>query len=154
MKMKFLIILIATMFCLSSCARGQNNNSDKQIIEMLDNFYTEHNAFWSIEPPTDFVVLREKLDSLNSIYCTSTFRYEAKKSLEGEYGQDLLTKDNPGSYSFENLKIEKDSTLENTYIVYYTTSNFDESGKLVKSNIVFNVSVVKEGDGYKINSVQ
>jgi hypothetical protein len=153
MKIKLLDILIATLFCLS-CVNGQNNNSDKQIIDMLNNFYTAHNAIWSIKTPPDFDVLRGKLDSLNAIYCTSTFRNEARKKLEGDYGQDILTNDNPGSYSFENLRIEKDSTLKNTYIVYYTTSNFDKSVNLVKCNIVFLVSVVKESDGYKINEVK
>jgi hypothetical protein len=119
---------------------------------MLKEFYTEYNAVWSIKPPLTPEIMNSKLDSLIVKYCTSKLRNEAKKQLE--YGQDLLTNDLGSTNLNESMKIEKDSTKENGYIVSFIASNSDASGKLVKQEVVLHVSVVKEKDNYLINEVK
>jgi hypothetical protein len=152
MKKIVFFLIINTVICFSSCVRAQNTNSEKKIIEMLTKFYTEYNAVWLIKPPPVPDIFNRKLDSLIVKYCTSKLRNKAKKSLED--GNDLLTNDLPGINSFENLKIEKDSTLENVYVVCYTTANADASGKLIQHKVVLHVTVVKEKDSYKINEIK
>ncbi|MEI6554355.1 MAG: hypothetical protein WCL70_02070 [Paludibacter sp.] len=152
MKKKVFFLITIYVLCFSSRINAQNNNSEKQIIEMLRKFYTEYNYIYSIKPPLTLQVLDSKLDSLMMKYCTSKLRKKAKKCLEDE--SDLLTNDFPGIHSFEIIKIEKDSTIENDYIVNYTTSNMNASRKLIKQKVVLHVSVVKENEKYLISNVK
>jgi hypothetical protein len=154
MKKYVFSVFTAFILCFNGCISAQNTNTEMQIIETLKDFYTKYNAVWSIKPPLTPDILERKLDSLNAIYCTSALRKDAKKSIEGDYGQDLLTNDLASVDLNENLKIEKDSTNENVYVVSFTATNSDASGNPVKQNVVLHVSVVKEKEGYKINDVK
>lgn len=154
MNNKIFSIIGAVVLSFNGCSFAQNSKLDRQIIEMLSSFYCEYNAVWSSKPSFTTVVLERKLDSLNAIYCTSELRKAAKISLEGEYGQDLLTNGFPGIDSFDNLNIVKDIKIENGYIVSYTHIFNDIPGKPQKNKVILHVSVVKEGDIYKISDVK
>lgn len=154
MKIKMFSIIAALVLSFYGCERAQNTNSDMQIIQMLKNFYSEYNAVWSTKPPLAIDVLERKLDSLNARYCTTKLRMEAKKSLQGDYGKDILTNDFPGIDGFDNLNIEKDINTENGYIVFYSHVFNDIPGKPSEHKVKLHVTVVKEGENYKIDSVR
>ena len=152
MKKNVFFLLFAFVFCFSCCINAQNNNSEKQIIEMLRKFYTEYNAVWSIKPPLALQVLDSKLDSLMIKYCTSKLRNKAKKCLKD--GNDLLTNDLASVDLNEKLEVEKDSAIGNGYIVRFTASNMNASRRLIKQKVVLHVTVVKGKDNYRISDVK
>ena len=153
MRKNVLFYLILSVIYFNCCVSAQNINSEQQIIDMLTNFYTAYNSVWINTPvSTPANVLHEKLDSLQEKYCSVKLRDKAKRYFE--YGQDLLTNDLGSVYANEDLKVEKDSVKENSYIVSFVASNSDVSGKLIKQKVVLHVSVIKVGEGYKIDEVQ
>ena len=120
---------------------------------MLREFYTKYNAVWSIKPPLAPKVFDSKLDSLIQKFCTSKLRTKAKNDLA--YGNDIMTNDY--GMDIESLKmliITKDSIKENCYILRYTTTNSDASGKRIKQKVVLYISVVKGKDNYRISEVK
>jgi len=153
MRKIVIFLFVASLVTYCSCIYAQNNQTNMQIVEMLNTFYTAHNYIWSIKPPLISGELERKLDSLNAKYCTSKLRNKAKKSLEGDYGQDILTNDLPAINSFENFKIENAKSQENVYIVSYTTSNLDASRKLVNVVVIIHIEIIEEKGTYKISNV-
>ncbi len=153
---KILIFLMcATLIFTSSCGRAQNSNTDDQIINMLKEFYIAHSNIWSI--PTNKISTLEfnkALDSLAEIYCTPKLRAEAKKYLENG-GYDLLTNEK-GSIidSSEPLTVFKDLNQTNTFVISYTSFDADASGNNIKQKVKLHVTVINDGDSYKIDSVR
>jgi len=151
--MSFLIIFSLTNS--SSCLHAQNNSSEKQIEKMLLGFYSEYFFIWEntpINPTMPINVIHKKLDSLMIKYCTSKLRLEANEHLE--FDVDLLTNNLVSVYMNEDLRVEKDSSNENIYIVSFNAYNSDAAGRSVKQEVVLRVSVVKEGERYLINEVK
>ena len=139
---------------ISSCGLAQNNTSDKQITAMLKEFYTKYkNELSLVRPKTPVDIYVRKLDSLFSIYCTSKFRKEAKEWAED--GHDLITNDYDYSIGIDpkTLSVIKDLTKSNEYIVSYTAHDRDPSGKEYSQQVTLHVTVVKEGESYKIDAV-
>lgn len=149
-----------------------SNSSDSTIIKMLTDFYTAHNEIMLSKLPdkdkTDsavfdsLIVLYEteedrQTDSLNSIYCTERLKKEAKDVLAFG-GNDMLTGDRVGLYSNENLKVTKDSQY---YVVQFLASSlntwftdgYSKKGELFQQQVILQITIVKEGEFYKIDSV-
>jgi len=150
--MKTILTFISCIMLMSSCGQAQTNTSEKQITAMLKEFYTAYNNVWSTKPPLAPDVLDIKLHSLIVRFCTTKLADNAKKSLED--GMDLLTNNLASVDLNEKLKVEKDSRKENEYIVSFVASNSDASGRIVKQQVTLYVTVVKEGESYKIDSVK
>jgi hypothetical protein len=139
---------------MSGCGQAQNNTSEKQIT-MLKEFYTKYNAIWSVPPKTiPYDALVNKADSLNSIYCTTQLRTKAKEWFDGDGGHDLLRGDFYGDMMPKTLSVIKDSTKSNEYIVSYTVHDTDPYGKEYTQQVTLHVTVIKEGESYKIDSVR
>jgi hypothetical protein len=138
----------------SSCGQTQNNSMEKEAEKILLEFYTKHFQVWRIPSlPSD--VRYEKLDSLMQKYCTSKLRNEAREAFEN-VGVDFLTNDRIGD-SNESLKVEKEAGNENGYIISFISDvalYSDAPGATTKKQIVLHVTVVKEGESYKIDSVK
>jgi hypothetical protein len=149
--MKFLgfVLVICAIHCGSY---AQSNTDDKKAIAMLNEFYTAHGNIWSgfkSLPPDAF---DQKLDSLQKKYCTTKLRNEAKKYIQE--GFDLMTNDKGiDSGSFKTMTIVKDSATKNIYIVSYDISFVDHSNMLKKRHVALHLGVIKEGENYKIASV-
>lgn len=151
MNRMIFIVLIFLLIVNVGCVHSQNK--EEQITSMLKEFYIAHNKIWEIKPPLPPNKLDYKLDSLQQKYCTSKLRIESKKYLE--LGHDLLTNDIGGTNSKEfksTLKIRKDTTKENTYIVSYFIEIKTSSASYKKENVIY-LSVIEEGEGYKIDAV-
>jgi hypothetical protein len=149
------IVSVILLFA-SSCVSAQNNSTEKQVENMLLEFYSklfyihENSTITSSVPPD---MVHRKLDSLIRIYCSSKLRNEAKKIMDDGYGHDLLTKDYVGD-SNENLKVEKDRGNENEFNVSFVVTYSDAPGGPIKKHVVLHVILIKEKDGYKIDDVK
>lgn len=154
MKILVFISLIYFTFCSSSCIQSQNTHYEDEEVKMIKRFYTEFCNVWNNTPSSvPANLLNEKIDSLAQGYCTLQIRNKAKEW--AEYGQDKYTNDyGIVSESLKKLMITKDSTKVNSYIVYYTTTNSDASGRPVKQEVILHISVIKENDSYKIDDVK
>lgn len=152
MKVILSSILFVMLVFMSSCGQAQNNTSEKQI-SMLKEFYISYNDIWSAPPKTiPYDVLVNKADSLSSIYCTTELRKKAKEWLDG--GHDLLRGDFYGIMIPKTLSVIKDSTKSNEYIVSYTAHDTDPYGKEHTQQVALHITVVKEGNSYKIADVK
>ena len=154
MKLLKLYIISTALISISSCGAAQNNTSEKQAVTMLLEFYAKHFQVWGIPSlPPD--VRYEKLDSLIQNSCTSKLRNEARETFEN-VGADFLTNDLIGNVN-ENLKVERDAANENGYIVSFISdiaTYADAPGRQTKKQVTLHVTVVKEGESYKIDSVK
>ncbi len=153
MKKPSFFLFVLTIILSFNCGNTQTKNSDEQIIEMLYKFYSERNNIWTVEPPYQIEILEKKLDSLCAIYCSSELREKAKKSLEGDYGEDIITKGLGSVDLNENLKVTKSQNAENEYIVTFIASTTDAGNKPVKQNVVLYALVVKDSVGFRIAKV-
>ena len=158
MKDILYIFVLAIMFTANiSCA--QSPKEEKQIISMLREFYTAHTTLWTsplalsrFESTLSRFKFDNKLDSLQEIYCTKRVRIESKKYRK--LGFDLLSNDFTTSIEKlkSTLKIVRDTTKENTYIVSYIIEIGYPSKPREEEHFIHLV-VVKENDSYKIGEL-
>lgn len=155
MKLLKLYIISTVLIFISSCGAAQNNTSEKQVENMLMDFYSKYVYIWENTPINDAVpvnVLYGKLDSLIQKFCTSKLRNKAITTFQ-EADADWLTNNLVGSLN-ENLKVEKDTTKEDGYIVSFAATYTDAPGGQTKKQVTLQVTVVKEGESYKIADVK
>ena len=149
MKNILYVFVVVVMFTANiSCA--QSPNEDKQIISMLKEFYTAHTTVWESMLNLSPVEFNNKLDSLQEIYCTKRLRIESKKY--HKLGFDLLS--NNFITTIEKLKstlkIVRDATKENIYVVSYVIEIGYPSKPREEEHFIHLV-VIKENDSYKID---
>jgi hypothetical protein len=145
------IIFSLALSTIVSCGQQQNNTSENQAENILLEFYTKHFKIWET-PSLPSNVRYEKLDSLMQKYCTAELRNEAKEPYEN-VGVDILTYNLVSVELNENLKVEADAGKENSYKISFTATYKDVPGGPIKEQVVLHVTVVKEGEYYKIASV-
>ncbi len=152
--MKVLICFFITIMLLTNynCANAQNDLANKQPEQMLKEFYTAYNIAWSTHTAPD--VHDKRLYFLQKKYCTAQLRNELEK--RGGLDQDLLI--GRGYTDVEHLKtltVSKDPANANSYSVSYIHPTMDASYRPNgEEKIVIHVTVVKEGNGFKIASVK
>jgi hypothetical protein len=156
MKTIILIIFSALLTITNSCCRSQENVQEIKAQNMLLEFYSKlfyiyENDSITTSVPAD--VRHKKLDSLIRIYCTTRLSNKAQETLEDGYGHDLLTNDLIGDLN-ENLKVEKDSGKENGYIVSFKAMYSDATRETLPKQVFLHVTLVKEGERYKIDLVE
>jgi hypothetical protein len=152
-RIKYFITILVFMIN-TGCAHSQSK--DEQIISVLKEFYIAYNAIWenaTSYKPEDF---EEKVFSLQQKYCSNKLQSEIKKYYETyKLEHDLLTNDFGGTNS-EKLKstltIVKDTTKENSYIVSYVIEIKAHSAPREDKNVI-HLTVIKEGENYKIDEV-
>jgi hypothetical protein len=155
MKTLQLYLISTILIFFSSCSTAQNNNSERLAETMLLEFYSKHFYIWRNTPISNtspVTVLYEKLDSLMQNHCTSKLRMEVKEVFEN-VGADLLTNNLIGDIN-ESLNVVKDARLENAYIVSFIATYLDAPGGQTKKHVTVYVTVIKEGESYKIDSVR
>jgi hypothetical protein len=154
MKILQSYIISTILIFINCCGTAQNNASEKQAENMLLEFYTKHFQVWensSLSSEGRY----KTLDSLMQKYCTSKLRNEAREVFKN-VGADFLTNDLIGDIN-ENLKVEKDAANEFLYIISFISdiaTYADPHGEQTKKQVTLHVTVVKEGDIYKIDSVK
>lgn len=125
----------------------QKVEEEEKAISMLREFY----AAYSMNDLRleDF----PEIDSLLKKYVTPQLREETNKYLQD--GHDLMTDDwGISDEMLSTMKISMDSTKENTYIVSYIIDSYPVApDKPIKKQVVLQVTVLKEGEDYKIESV-
>jgi len=153
--MKTILPLFTTILMLISfdgCVNAQNE--DKQIIEMLKEYYTAHYAIWSIKPTPPSDVLDMKLDSLQDKYCTLNLRSKSKDQLN--HWQDLLTNDyGIDSLGIKTMSISKDTDKKNVYIVSYTTLNdLVPNTSKTEVKVILRLTIVNEKGALKMDNIE
>lgn len=139
MKNKF-IYLFLSIFCLSiiiSCV-GNKQYDEKCIVDNLNDFYKKYVTLRCLLTTRD-----SKLDSLKVAYCTNNFLRTIEQS-EEEYDPFLQVKDF-NSILMNTIKINKEGTSENSFLVTFKLKNGEES--------IIRLIIVKKEGVYQIDSV-
>lgn len=147
-NLKTILVLSFTIFANSGC-QAQQNDEDKRAISVIKNFYVLYNTEWSTNHGLD---KRNKLDSLMNLYCTRNLISEVG---EQYLDHDMLIKDLYTTVDYLNtITVTKDSTRTATYIVSYDAPSEDPLGNDYVEKVIIYVTVVKEGESYKIDNVK
>jgi hypothetical protein len=152
MKKTFIVFLFITSAIIS---KAQNSTSDQQVIQMLKEFYIAYNTAWAtgkLSTTKDAAILVKKLDSLQTKYCTIKLRKELKELYKKErLDHDLLTNDEYTNVEhLKTLKITKDETKANAYIVSYVDHTMSPAYKPIDKTVIIHITVAKESGIYKI----
>jgi len=140
-------ILFVFLFIASAViSKAQNNAPDGQAIHMLKEFYTAYCTIPFI--PKNI----HKIDSLQTRYCTIKLRKELKGLYkETGLGHDVLTNDEGTDLEhLKTLKIIKDTSKANAYIVSYIDHTLSAANKPIDKTVVIHVTVAKENGRFKI----
>ena len=131
------------IFFYGCCSFAQNNLSeDQQIRGMLKEFYTSYMTQFAKWPPEP-----KKEDSIRRKYCTTRLLKDIKNDEDLDYDPWLDAQDTDIAW-LKTLSIKKNIGIPNGYIITYESSKYDGEKAFIK------LTVVKEKDGYKIDSVQ
>ena len=149
---KNLFMLIFVLISSISYIHAQNN--DKQVIEMLKEFYSAYNKAW-IKGNNPNIILK-KIDSLEQKYCTIKLRKELKKLHQTEgLDHDIFTNDfGTNNESLKTMSIINDPKKKNEYLVSYLMDTEDPNNKKIKVTVIIHIIVENEKGSYKINDVK
>lgn len=145
------MLRIFTLGCILFVSYGCNaqKTEEETIIKMLKEFYIEHSGIWSIPSsnisPENF---DKKLDSLAGKFCTKQLRNEAKNYLENGY--DLFTNDRGISNASLSTLTITSSLKKYVFVVSY---ELNLSTEAIKERVFLNVTVVKEGENFRISAI-
>lgn len=135
-------MIIAINMVNISCAPAQNQ--EEKNIKMIKEFYTAYiTEVSSNDPP---MVMAEKLDSLQKIYCTDKLLDRLPDIIEKTGADAFLKAQDSNIKSLETLTIKKDSTKPNGYIVSY-------SDPYSKTQITIGLTVIEKKSRIKIDSI-
>jgi hypothetical protein len=132
-------IIFLLLICITGCNRinAQASFQDKQIKEMLRNFYTEYISEIA-KPKTNWT----KVDSIRVFFSTSSFIRDYTK-LHIDFDPFLFAQ-LADLDMLKKLDFEKDSILINIYYVFYDYAN---------KRIKIKLKIAKENGAYKIDNV-
>ena len=154
--MKRIVYFIVTLVFMTNVSCVLPQNEEEQIISMLKEFYVAYNAVWENATSYKREKFEEEVFSLQQKYCSSRLQNEIKKYYEiYKLEHDLLTNDFGGTNSEKlksTLKVKKDTTKENTYVVSYVVEIKTPSTPREEENVI-HLTIIKEGDNYKIDKV-
>ncbi len=141
----FLVCILFTFS--SSCGQTiQKNYTEKAAEKMLRDFYTNYfNVF--VEPPS--ASSQKKLEMLQKQFCTESFYKKIPEIIEQTDGDVFLKAQDSDIKYLKSLTISKDLQREE-YIVSYIADAMPEE----KITITLHVTLVNEGNNYKISSVR
>jgi len=148
----FLLLTCSILLSYSYRLGAQSNIQNEQIIKMLKEFYIVYNKVLSDAPSINYMLIN-KIDSLQCKYCTKKLRNELRSERkEFGFGFDPLIKDEYAEV-LNMLKVTKDSTRSNVYIVSYCYPTENASYKPINKTVTFHVLMMKEDGNFKIDSV-
>jgi len=143
-----IIILCFNIYC------SQTKNNEKQIIQMLSNFYTAYNKAWSSNLDSESLI--KELKVLQEKNCTEKLRNKLNTLFKNHgLDHDIMINDiYTDMQLIKTMSINKDPKTENGYVVTYNAKTEDpyNKEKIVEVNI--HITVLKENDHYLIDSVQ
>lgn len=145
---KLLSFIICIQFTfLSSCGQTvQNSSTDKEAEKMLRDFYTNYfNVF--VEPPS--AASQKKLEMLQKQFCTEAFYKKIAEIIEQTDADVFLKAQDSDIKYLKTLTVSKDLQNEE-YVVSYIADATPEE----KITITLHITLVKEGNNYKISSVR
>jgi hypothetical protein len=144
-KLSLTLLFVASFFA----SKAQNDSSDKQAVQMLKEFYTAYNTVCST---TKGRVQNRKLDSLQRKYCTKAAQKELKDFSTGEAADHdpLINDEYTDVAHLKTLKIVKDLSKTNAYIVSYVDHTLSGAYKPIDKTVVIHVTVEKENGVFKI----
>jgi len=120
--------------------------SDTEIKKMIKEFYTAYitQSLDTIAPNKNI----EKLDSISQIYCTKALLDSIKNEFENnELDYDpIINGQDSHPVMLKTMIINKDKKV-NKYIVLFLSDTYDSSIEVV------NLTIIKQGDKYKISSL-
>jgi len=140
MKTKLSILFFAlsiVFFSNLSFARAQSNSSDKQVLTMLKEFYTNYITVVSNGAEPKMIL------SLQKKYCTSDLLKKIPKLIEQSDSDPFLKAQDSNTEFLKTLSIRKDLKKSNTYIVSY----------IADKKITINLIVIHENETFKIAKV-
>lgn len=140
MKQKLLLFyltLISLLSVANNYASAQNNQSNKEALRMLKEFYTKY--------ITEFYVGAEKLPSIQRKYCTTKLLHYIPKYIEQTDGDPFLKGQDTDTAYLKTLSIKKDKKRKNIYTVSYIGNP--------NQKITIHLLVVKGKGSFKIDSV-
>lgn len=138
----------------SSCGQTQNNSTEKEAEKMLQEFYTSYFTVFATEPPG--TSSQKKLEMLQKQYCTEAFYRKIPDIIEQTESDPFLKAQDSDINWLQTLTVIKDEQIKNEYIVSYSYDRLVDVNpdKTVKETVTIHVTVVKEGESYKIDSVK
>lgn len=120
--------------------------SESEIKKMIKEFYTAYitQSLDTIAPNKNI----EKLDSISQIYCTKALLDSIKNEFENnELDYDpIINGQDSHPVMLKTMIINKDKKV-NKYIVLFLSDTYDSSIEVV------NLTIIKQGDKYKISSL-
>lgn len=131
----------------SSCGQTQNSSTEKQIEEMLQEFYTSYFKVFATEPSG--ASSQEKLEMLQKQYCTEAFFKKIPEIIERTESDPFLKAQDSDIRYLKTLTVSK-SQQKDEYIVSYIADGLPEE----KITVTIYLKVIKEGKNYKIDNVK
>ena len=112
------IICLAFFMLISSNGCVHSQSDEKQVEEMLKDFYTAYHDAWAKKSAPN--ILMNELDSLHQIYCTNKLRHELKGLFQDQgLDHDIFTNDyGTDDESIKTLTITKDLTKANSTLFH------------------------------------
>lgn len=138
MKKKFVYLFLAICLSIIISCFGNKQYDEESIVDTLNTFYGKY-----VKLKCSLIIRDPKLDSLITAYCTTNFLQTMVKS-EGEYDPFLQVKDF-NSILLNTIKIKKEGTAENSFLITFKLKNGKES--------ILRVVVVKNEEFFQIDSV-
>jgi hypothetical protein len=141
MKFALAVLLIA-----SSMVSKAQNNSSKQAISMLTQFYTAYMS--EISGSSDLRAGERRLLLLRQKYCTSNCLKQYQKIVEQTDSDPLIKAQDSDKELLKTLHIVSNSKRPNLYTVSYIAINDN------KEKIVINLIVINQNGSPKIESIE
>lgn len=126
----------------------QSQNDDKEIKEMLKEFYTAY--ITEVSGNASFKLMAERLDSLKKKYCTEILLEKIPSLVEQSNADPIIKAQDSNIAYLKTLTIETNFKNKNQY--QYIVSYFDSSNPSIEKTII-HLSVIKEKGNYKIDDV-
>ena len=138
----FLLMAFTISLVSRSSAQVQSNSVDKQISTMLKEFYTSYIT------EVAGISNEKKVTSIQLKYCTMELVNKIDKQFKTQkidYDPFIKAQD-ADTQDLKTLSVAKDLKKPNGYTVSYVDT-------YSKKKITINLTVIKQGDSFKINSV-
>ena len=142
----YLYALLLLVVLKSSCMYGQASSDEKQIIGMLKSFYTEYMTTLSKD---DVRLSVKKIHSLQKTYCTQKLLKKLPMLSEQIDADPFLQAQDSNIDYIKTLSIVKSQKIFNQYIVSYIDIYSPN-----KIKVIIYLTIVKEKNGFKIDSIK
>jgi hypothetical protein len=142
------IIICILLFFVESCGNPIKNQSKEVAAEtLLKDFYTDYITLFVQSPSAEN---QRKLEMLQKQFCTKDFYKKIPEIIEQTGGDVFLKAQDSDIKYLKTLKIVKEDTVKDEYIVSYSADASMHETVVVK----IHVTLPKDGDSFKINGIR